>query len=135
MRRPALSVAAVLAAAACLPAARAADLPMLAPTALPNPNSGIDAVSLKDGRHLLIYNHTAKGRSPLNVALSDDGTTWKAGPVLEDEPGQFSYPAVIQAANGRVHVTYTWKRQKVRHAIVDPAKLTPRDFVNGEWPK
>src|SRR5262249_18256321 len=64
--------------------------PLLA-TTLPNPNSGIDAVTLKDGRALLVYNHTPKGRTPLNVAVSSDGKTWKAGPVLETEPGEYSY--------------------------------------------
>ena len=44
-------------------------------TELPNPSSGTDAVTLKDGRHLLVYNHTPKGRSPLNVAISEDGQT------------------------------------------------------------
>jgi predicted neuraminidase len=92
-------------------------------TALPNPNSGIDAVTLKDGRAVLIYNHTPKGRSPLNVALSDDGKSWKAGPVLEEEPGEYSYPAVIQTSDGRVHVTYTWKRRRIKHVVLDPAKL------------
>lgn len=100
----------------------------LAATSLPNPDSGIDAVTLKDGRALLIYNHTRRGRSPLNVALSDDGKVWKAGPVLETEPGEYSYPAVIQASDGRVHVTYTWKRQRVKHVVLDPAKLVPRDL-------
>jgi len=104
-------------------------------TALPNPNSGTDAVTLKDGRHLLIYNHTARGRSPLNLAVSKDGKTWQAALVLETEPGEYSYPAVIQTRDGLVHATWTWKRQKVRHAVIDPAKLQPRDFVNGEWPK
>src|SRR5262249_47995036 len=78
-------------------------------TALPNPNSGIDAVTLKDGRHLLVYNHTPNGRSPLNVAVAKDGKTWQAALVLEKEPGQYSYPAVIQTADGLVHITYTWK--------------------------
>ena len=64
----------------------------LALTQLPNPNSGIDAVTLKDGRHLLVYNHTAKGRSPLNVAISKDGKEWSAAIVLESEPGEYSYP-------------------------------------------
>jgi len=101
----------------------------LAATSLPNPDSGIDAVTLKDGRALLIYNHTRRGRSPLNVALSDDGKVWKAGPVLETEPGEYSYPAVIQTADGLVHVTYTWKRKRVKHVVLDPAKLVLHDLA------
>ncbi len=104
-------------------------------TSLPNPNSGTDAVTLKDGRHLLVYNHTAKARSPLNVAVSEDGKTWQAALVLESEPGEFSYPAVIQTADGLVHVTYTWKRQRIKHVVIDPEKLTLRPIVNGVWPK
>ena len=90
---------------------------------LPNPNSGTDALTLKDGRHLLVYNHTPKGRSPLNIALSKDGESWTTVAVLEDQPGEYSYPAVIQTADGQVHVTYTWKRQKIKHLTLDPAKL------------
>ncbi len=95
----------------------------MALTALPNPNSGIDAVTLADGRQLLVYNHTAAGRTPLNVAVSDDGKTWKAAAVLESDPGEYSYPAVIQAADGLVHVAYTWKRQRIKHVVLDPKKL------------
>ena len=104
-------------------------------TALPNPSSGTDAVTLQDGRHLLIYNHTPKGRSPLNLALSADAKTWQAALVLESNPGEYSYPALIQTRDGLVHATYTWKRQKVKHVVIDPAKLEPRAMVNGEWPK
>lgn len=89
---------------------------------LPNPNSGIDGVTLKDGRGLLVYNHTPKGRSPLNVAVSGNGQDWKPVIVLEDQPGEYSYPAVIQTSDGLVHVTYTWKRKKLRHVVLDPAK-------------
>jgi predicted neuraminidase len=92
-------------------------------TSLPNPNSGLDAVTLKDGRHLLVYNHTSKGRSPLNVAVSADGKAWQAAAVLENEPGEYSYPAVIQTSDGQVHITYTWQRKRVRHVVLDPAKL------------
>ena len=92
-------------------------------TALPNPSSGTDAVTLRDGRHLLVYNPVAKGRSPLSVAVSSDGKSWRDILVLESDPGEYSYPAIIQTADGRVHISYTWKRQRLRHVIVDPSQL------------
>jgi len=105
-------------------------------TDLPNPSSGTDAVSLRDGRQLLVYNHVPKGRTPLNIALSKDGQQWQAALVLESEPGEYSYPAVIQTADGLVHVTYTWKREKIRHVVLDPARLEAgKPIVKGEWPK
>jgi alpha-L-rhamnosidase len=88
-------------------------------TSLPNPNSGIDGVTLADGRHLLVYNHTPKGRSPLNVAVSRDGEHWESACVLEDEPGEYSYPAIIQSDDGKVHITYTWKRTRVKHVVLE----------------
>ena len=91
--------------------------------ALPNPNSGTDAVTLADGRHLLVYNHTDRGRSPLDVAVSRDGRTWTPVVALETEPGEFSYPAVIQSADGLVHVTWTWNREAIMHAVIDPTKI------------
>lgn len=108
---------------------------------LPNNNSGTDAVTLKDGSHLIIYNHIAGTpgkwggkRTPLNIAASKDGKNWQAALVLETEPGEYSYPSIIQTSDGLVHVTYTWKRQKVKHAVIDPTKLTLRDIVDGQWP-
>ena len=103
-------------------------------TALPNPDAGTDAVTLADGRHLLVYNHSAKDRSPLNVAISGDGKTWKAALVLEQEPGEYSYPAVIQTRDGLIHVTYTWKRKRIKHVTIDPKRLAPRDMPGGRWP-
>lgn len=96
----------------------------MALTDLPNPNSGTDALTLLGGRHLLVYNPIPKGRTPLAVALSDDGKSWKQALVLEDQPGEYSYPAAIQAADGRVHVTYTWKRERIKHVVVDPKMLS-----------
>ena len=104
-------------------------------TSLPNPNSGIDAVALADGRKLLVYNHLKRGRGFLNVAVRGKDTPWQAALVLEDQRGEFSYPAVIQTADGLVHTTYTWKRKKVRHVVIDPSKLQLRDFVDGQWPR
>jgi predicted neuraminidase/ABC-type molybdate transport system substrate-binding protein len=103
-------------------------------TALPNPNSGIDAVTLQDGRHLIVYNHVDRGRSPLNVALSVDGKTWDAAFVLESEPGEYSYPAVIQASDGLVHITYTWKRQRIKHVVIDPTTLKSVPMPDRKWP-
>ncbi|MFN0087681.1 MAG: exo-alpha-sialidase [Blastocatellia bacterium] len=103
----------------------------LAATSLPNPNSGIDGITLRDGRHLLVYNHvvTRSGkwgdRAPLNVAVSADGKTWKSAIVLEAGPpsAEYSYPAVIQTRDGRIHITYTWNRKKVKHVILDPKAI------------
>lgn len=108
----------------------------LSATKLPNPNSGIDAVTLKDGRSVLVYNHvvTKPGkwgdRAPLNVALSDDGKVWKSAVILETGPanGEFSYPAVIQTKDGMIHITYTWFRKKIRHVVLDPARLELTDL-------
>ncbi|MEO8562793.1 MAG: sialidase family protein [bacterium] len=93
---------------------------------LPNPNAGIDAVTLADGRQLIVYNPVTRGRTPLAVAISRDGHTWTKVLTLEDQPGEYSYPAVMQTSDGRVHITYTWKRQRVKHVVVDPAKLALR---------
>ena len=106
-------------------------------TPLPNPSAGTDAVTLQDGRHLIVYNHTAKGRSPLNIAISTDvhAKSWQAALELENQPGEYSYPAVIQTRDGLVHVTYTWKREKIRHAVIDPTRFKLKPIVDGQWPK
>ena len=114
----------------------------LKPIDLPNPNSGIDAVTLADGRHLLVYNHThrnsgsPRGREMINVAMSDDGFDWRPALTLDREAlAEFSYPAVIQTSDGKVQITYTWKRQKVRHFTLDADKLTLKEWNNGAWPE
>jgi predicted neuraminidase len=92
-------------------------------TSLPNPSAGTDAVTLKDGRHLLVYNPVERGRTPLAVAVSRDGKAWESTVVLESEPGEYSYPAVIQGADGRVHITYTWKRERIKYVALDQSRL------------
>ena len=98
----------------------------LSRTALPNPNSGIDGLTLKDGRHVLVYNPTkqsASDRTPLVLAVSEDGKLWKTVVTLEDQPGEYSYPAIIQTKDGLLHTTYTWKRKKIKHSVIDPARF------------
>lgn len=94
-------------------------------TSLPNPSAGIDAVTLGDGRVALVYNPLPKGRHKLEIAVSKDGRSWTPGVTLEDAPGtgEYSYPAMIRTRDGKLHVTYTWRRQRIRHAVVDPAQL------------
>ena len=94
-------------------------------TDLPNNNSGLDALTLGDGRHLLVCNNTGnrpgehKGdRTPLSVLLSRDGQSWEVLCDLETEPGEYSYPAVIQGKDGTVHITYTWNRTHIRHVAM-----------------
>ncbi|WP_332837962.1 sialidase family protein [Sphingomonas sp. MA1305] len=105
----------------------------LAAIDLPNPNAGTDAVTLADGRQLIVYNHAGHWpdrpgdgpRWPLNVALSDDGVRWRPVLTLESAPmpDGYAYPAVIQTHDGLVHVTYTWNRTRIRHVVIDPRRL------------
>lgn len=114
-------------------------------TTLPNNNSAIDAVTLKDGRHLLIYNHSTredetcgrKGRGILTLAVTEDGVNWEAAAVLEYRTGavQYSYPSIIQTKDGLVHISYSWHRKRIKHVVVDPAKIKGVPIVDGVWPK
>ncbi len=112
---------------------------------LPNPNTGIDAVTLKNGLQVLIYNHVAnkKGkkwgdRNILNLAVSKDGLHWEAAVLLEndqDVDSEYSYPAVIQSKDGLIHITYTWNRKLIKHVVVDPNKIKSKPIQLGVWPK
>lgn len=85
-------------------------------TMLPNPSAGTDALTLRDGRHLIVYNPLTRGRGKLHLAQSTEGLHWEDIHVLEDESGEeFSYPAIIQAKDGTIHITYTWKRKRIKH--------------------
>ncbi len=118
-------------------------------TSLPNPNSGIDLIRLRNGHLVLAFNNTARARTPLNVALSeDDGRSWAylqtiaSGPqpdssrfmalheywggeerATEKHPTEYSYPALLQARDGLIHLVYTDNRVTIRHAIFDEAWL------------
>lgn len=110
----------------------------LAPTQLPNNNSGIDAVTLSDGRQMLVFNPIVKGRNELAAAISKDGIRWNAAVLLENDPdpdSEFSYPAVIQSKDGLIHVTYTWNRKLIKHVVIDPSMLKTKPILNGNWPE
>jgi predicted neuraminidase len=98
-------------------------------TDLPNPNAGTDAVTLRDGRQLLVYNHTIRNgsfpssRNMLNVAISENGKDWKTVLTLERAEGEYSYPAVIQTSDGNVHITYTYRRKSVKHVVLAPEQI------------
>jgi predicted neuraminidase len=91
-------------------------------TSLPNPNSGFDGVTAADGLHYLVYNPTATpagkwggDRFPLVLGRSKDGLSWEVVATLESEPGEYSYPAIIEGSDGLLHITYTWKRDKIKY--------------------
>lgn len=93
------------------------------PIDLPNPSAGVDAVSLPDGRFALIYNHQPAGRQNLSIALSDDGENWEQLLHLENQEGEYSYPAMILGSDGMLHATYTYKREQIKYVVIDPDRL------------
>ena len=97
---------------------------LMSATTLPNPSAGIDAVRLADGRFLLVSNPSPTSRQKLEVAISSDGKAWRTALVLEEEgSGEHSYPAMIQTRDGAIHLTYTWKRDRIKHVVLDAASL------------
>jgi predicted neuraminidase len=97
-------------------------------THLPNPSAGIDVARLGDGRLVLVYNHRTRGRGTIHLAVSEDqGATWGAPYLLEGDPQEagsgYSYPAVIQASDGLLHITYTWRRKRIRYVVIDPEDI------------
>jgi predicted neuraminidase len=96
-----------------------------APSGLKNPNARIDLVRLSNGHLVLAFNDTFRGRTPLNVALSqDEGKTWPFNRKVETQPGEYSYPAIIQARDGMIHLVYTYRRTHIKHLRFNESWLT-----------
>jgi predicted neuraminidase len=98
------------------------------PAGLPNPDSGLDAIQLRDGRLLLAFNDSASGRENLRLALSaDQGQSWTRVATVEEEPGgDFAYPFLMQSRAGDVHLVYAWQRKAIKHAVFNTAWLDER---------
>jgi len=89
-------------------------------TKIPNPNSAVEMVMLDNGNIVLAYNDSFNRRTPLELALSEDeGKTWKYSRAVETDEGEFSYPSIIQAKDGKIHLTYTYRRIRIKHVVVN----------------
>ncbi len=102
---------------------------------LPNPNAAITGISVNGGQRLLmVFNDHPDERDRLTLAISDDhGESWKKIHVFEqwdeEKKGKkqgYSYPSLIQATNGDLHLVYSWNVQKIRHVRFNQAWLESR---------
>jgi predicted neuraminidase len=112
-------------------------------SAIPNPGSGAEIISLKNDHWVLIYNDTEQGRNSLAVAIStDEGQTWRWRRHLEfeasgPEAGAFHYPSIIQARDGSLHASYSYhlnKKNLPLDAEGKPARKSIKHaHFNEEW--
>lgn len=110
---------------------------------LPNPGSGAEIISLRNGHWVLIYNDTTTGRNSLAVSISEDeGRTWKWKRHLEFDPpgpeaGSYHYPSIIQSRDGSLHASYSYhlnRRDLAKDAEGQPARKTIKHaHFNEEW--
>lgn len=97
---------------------------------LPNPGSGLNALSLSDGRILLAFNDSSTRRDNLSLAVSnieykvptEHAEHTERAVVLENTPGEeFSYPYMLRASDGKIHLVYTWQRKRIKHLVFNEA--------------
>lgn len=101
------------------------------PTDLACPGAGIAMTRLENGHILLVHNDSATSRTPLSVRRSvDDGETWEDALALETNPGEYSYPCVIQTSDGMIHISYTFRRTSIKHIEMNETWLTLMDRPN-----
>jgi predicted neuraminidase len=86
---------------------------------LPNPGAGFDLVTHSSGEWVMVFNDTENGRHNLSVAISDDeGKSWKWKKSIENDTRSEKstsshYPSVIEGADGRIHVSYSYHRNDI----------------------
>jgi len=112
-------------------------------TDLPNPGSGAEIITLRNGHWVLISNDTERGRYQLAVQISDDeGSTWKWKRYLEQdksglEAGSYHYPSIIEAKDGTLHASYSYhlnRRSLPKDTDGDPAaKSIKHAHFNEAW--
>ncbi|MEY9784503.1 sialidase family protein [Sinorhizobium fredii] len=142
---------------------------------LPNNNSSIQAIRMKNGAIAMVYNHSNASmsdarrhslydeiesdggedngsteavasarpavwgvpRAPLSLAFSTDGgRTFPRRIDLDTGDGyclsnnskdslnrEFSYPSIVEDAEGRLHVAYTYFRRAIKYVRLDPPYL------------
>ena len=92
-----------------------------------NRDSSVALLRLRSGRLLLAAN-PGRGRNLLQLFVSaNDGQSWQAGRVIENDPdeaAEYSYPALLQTRDGRIHLSFTFRRQTIAHAVLSEAGLT-----------
>ncbi len=95
------------------------------PTQFKNPDAGISVRRLKNGHVILVFNNQDNSRTPLHIALStDEGRTWSEPLRLETNPGEYSYPSVLQTSDGTIHIIYTFRRYSIKHLEMNETWLT-----------
>lgn len=101
-------------------------------TNLPNPNAAVDAVRTANGQVLIAYNHSPRRRTPLSLALSNDGVSFERVCDLEDNPeGSYSYPALIKDERGRYHITYTYNQRTIKHVAITADRVKTLNSKRG----
>ena len=102
----------------------------VAGTPLVHRDSGVAALRTANGL-LAFYNNTAWDRRDLSVAWTPDGGRhWsKPLPIERDTTPdwnvlrEYSYPYAIRTRDGRTHVVYTWRRERIAHLVFNDAWL------------
>lgn len=101
------------------------------PTSIPN-TASVAVSKLKDGKWAFVGNDIDDGRYRIRLYISaDEGRSWKWSEPLEEVPkdqGSFSYPAVLTAPDGLLHISYSYKLSAgkgaaIKYVVVDPQKI------------